>query len=407
MRRCLAPAVLSVTLLGCGGERVVQGEWGEVQEVLYDSLPELVGTIALKLGGEDGEPGFVAPSPLGADADGRYYVIDPALQEVHRFGPDGTYEGIFVRSGQGPGEIRMRPSSFGSSPDGLWYSEFQTGRIHFVPFFDSVATVRESEWTYLRLGAGRADLVPASGWAGREFILRADFYDRMSPDPLMDVSVRWYRADAAALDTVIEYVASSPTVRLDRGQTVVRIPLARFDPMAVYRPIEHSLILVEQTPSTDGQGVRIKITVVDGKGALLRGRELRAPARTFQPADRQRALEELLRRASFEGARAVSEEVEAGLRQLVEEWPMVLPEFEALAPGPNGTTWLQRTASRLEESRRREWLVLDSLLLPVARATAPAEVGPVQFLQGGDWWATTDAGGEDSHVVKVVFSPRR
>jgi len=48
---------------------------------------------------------FGVINQVRADSEGRVYLLDTQLQELHRFSADGEYEALVCRSGEGPGEL--------------------------------------------------------------------------------------------------------------------------------------------------------------------------------------------------------------------------------------------------------------------------------------------------------------
>jgi hypothetical protein len=83
-----------------------------------------------------------------------------------------------------------------------------------------------------------------------------------------------------------------------------------------------------------------------------------------------------------------------------------LPEY--LAPvewamfGPNGEIWLKRQMPG--KGHESEWLVVDSLFVPIARAIAP--VPGFGFIDGQAWGSDQDAEGTP-YVVRLRINPVR
>jgi len=124
------PALLVASLgYGCGSPTLDRG-WEAVVDTVGDTVivrtlagsvwsdtatlvPEL--SIGVLEGAEEemfGEVGAIAASP-----DGEIYVLDEHVQQIRRFGPDGTFLGSIGREGGGPGELRQA-EAMALTPDG-------------------------------------------------------------------------------------------------------------------------------------------------------------------------------------------------------------------------------------------------------------------------------------------------
>lgn len=72
---------------------------------------------AWRAGGEDDDVFFGTLSGVRTDSQGRLYLLDGQLSEVHIYSPDGDHLATVGREGDGPGEAR-RPSDMFVSDDG-------------------------------------------------------------------------------------------------------------------------------------------------------------------------------------------------------------------------------------------------------------------------------------------------
>jgi hypothetical protein len=71
-----------------------------------------------RAGGEDDDIFFGTLAAVRSDAEGRIYLLDSQLAEVHIYSPDGVHQGIVGREGDGPGEVR-RPNDMFITSDGV------------------------------------------------------------------------------------------------------------------------------------------------------------------------------------------------------------------------------------------------------------------------------------------------
>jgi len=115
----LSLSLLLAAVPGIAGE-VVEVD-GTVHVKNPADPPEGVQVVTLEeiweFGGEDGPVLLGLPTGLGRDVEGRIYVLDAQLNQVHVLGPDGTLLATRFREGDGPGEIR-NPSDLIVWPDG-------------------------------------------------------------------------------------------------------------------------------------------------------------------------------------------------------------------------------------------------------------------------------------------------
>lgn len=79
-------------------------------------------------------------SAVTLDGEGRFYLLDDQLQQVHRFGPDGAHEGIIVGKGPGPGEIERSHR----------FARWTGDEIAIVRGFPAALTVVSTDGTPLR-----------------------------------------------------------------------------------------------------------------------------------------------------------------------------------------------------------------------------------------------------------------
>ncbi len=342
------------------------------------------------------------PIPLGSDPEGRSYVIDPGLKEIHRFDEDGKASGTIVGPGQGPGEMRNRPWTFGLQREGLWYSELADGRVHFVSYDGESRQVRDSGWDYLRLGARMAEVVPAEGWLSDRFILRAESVGPYDLTSTPSVTVSFHRTDSERIDTILRYSTPSLDVKLDGGRTSVRIPAPQSGPFVLYRPESDDFVRMHRGAGGDTSS-EVIVQVLSASGEVVKEQSLIASARELTTEDRAWMRERLLWNASFDGRRDLSAAVSRELEALIDRVPATLPPFDGMAAGPESSVWLRSTVAPSEEVIEGEWLVLDAQLRPTAYARLPARSSNLQFLPGRAWWVTMDEHGQVPYVARLGF----
>lgn len=74
-------------------------------------------TEVWRAGGEDDDVFFGTLGAVRSDSQGRIYLLDSQLAEVHIYSPDGEYLSTVGREGDGPGEVR-RPGDMFITDDG-------------------------------------------------------------------------------------------------------------------------------------------------------------------------------------------------------------------------------------------------------------------------------------------------
>ncbi|MBK8166446.1 MAG: hypothetical protein IPK64_10880 [bacterium] len=76
-----------------------------------DAVPPLSITSDLMLGGPGTEDVYIlnAITSVAEDSRGNIYVVDGGQPALHRFGPDGTWQGTFAAAGDGPGDLMSMP----------------------------------------------------------------------------------------------------------------------------------------------------------------------------------------------------------------------------------------------------------------------------------------------------------
>lgn len=393
--RSLLSSGILLLLLASGCE--VPSE--DVSSIPPDSLAVWRADVELAVGGDDSEgPGTIQPIPLGASPTGEIFILDPQLLEVQRYDSAGRYRGLLVRSGQGPGEMRSRPVSFGSDDQGIWFDEPPSGRVHFVSFDGEERRVEETGLSFDALGAQSVRIERLRGQANQQYFaetLRVDPSDR-SLWPTLQASL--YRSDGQVIDTLHEFSLKGRHLALDGGRSSVTFPGPLFHPVAVYNDDNSELVIIERPHQPAGT---IAIQVMDVSGAVMRRHELRVGTPEITLDRRETTKDRLLTLASFGGTRSLDPILRRDLEQIVDELPPRFPAFDVATLGPAGTLWLRRAGLELDDER--EWLVLDGSLNPVARALVPIAASDLSFRNDGAWWAVMDAWIGEPYVVRLSF----
>jgi hypothetical protein len=370
---------------------------------IMDSLAVWRAEVEVAVGGDDSEgPGTIRPIPLGASPMGDIYVLDPQLLEVQRYDSTGRYRGLLVGPGQGPGEMRSRPLSFGLGDQGVWFTDGAAGRIHLVSFDGGEHRVVDTGFGFEAMGAQSVRIEKIRDWEGERYLLetlRADPTDR-SLRPTLQVGL--YRSDGAVLDTLHEFSLKSRHVALDGGRSSVSFPGPLYDPVVLYDDGESEVVIIERPHEPAGTLV---IQRIEQSGTVMTKRLLRVAAPELSPDRRARIKERLLTLASFGGARSLDPGVREELEQIVDELPRRFPAFDEAALGPEGTIWVRRAG--LELDGEREWLVFDRSLEPVARALVPTNASELSFRNDGAWWAVMDAWLDKPYVARLSFVEHR
>jgi len=396
--RALAGVLFALLVSGCDAPH---GEGYLASDIpIPDTLEVWRATIDLTFGGNDSEgPGMIEPVPLGSNSTGDVLILDGRLLEVQRYDSTGRYQGLLVRPGQGPGEMRSRPFSFGSDDRGLWYVEPPAGRVHWVSLDGGTRRVEDTGFGFEALGALRVMIAPmGDGESKRYFVqtLRANPTDR-SLRPTLRAGL--YVSDEQELVPRHEFDMEGGVVSLDNGRTSFRFPGPLYHPIAFYDEATNEVILLERPVEPAGTLV---IQSINDRGVVTSKRRLRVNTPEIPVDRRVRIKERILALASLGGARRVDRDLRDALEQIVDELPNEFPVFDEAVRGPEGTLWLRRVGLDLDGDR--EWLVLDASFNPLAKALIPVSASEVAFRSDGYWWAVMDAWINEPYVVRLSFT---
>ncbi len=389
---------LLTTLVGSWA--VLTGGGSPPQQV----VAEWHGEMTLKIG-LDAKPGhdFISPTVNGVDQDGRIYVYDRRLDELRRFDTEGRFLDVVARRGDGPGDLR--PGIFlRVDSTYIWYSD-QRGRVQWITLdgrpLRTVSTgitaggLGVAALTILNLPddstvlvmAGERTQPPRDGQ-------RIQFTNRYQ---LVTIGGHHRR-------TLFEFQWLG-AISLDGGRTRISFPGPYEGPAVIPRPHQGRLrfLSVENLRAHRGEAPLIRLRLTEESGTVIRERDLALEPVPFSPALRDSLRTRLLNSASFGGRRNLEPTTLRHLREIANSWPEYLPAFEQASAGPDGLLFLKRPASNPTEPR--EWLVVDSLFNPVARAYLPPAVERLSFI-GNQFWATAIDELDVRFVARVRFEER-
>jgi hypothetical protein len=289
-------------------------------------------TIGVAEGAEEYQFGHVADVEVGPN--GRIYVLDQQAGEVRAYEADGAYAFTFGRPGRGPGElgnnIPLGANAIHRAPGGeLLIPDLQNNRVSrfaadgaFLGSFPlrleeglpgTVAVLGIGEYALQRTTTGAtgvAERAERAGWSG---VLRLD-------------------SAGAVVDTILTFPERGPPP-LPPGRTPA---------------LTHSGVW---TTLSDGSVVagfsdnfRLEVRAPDGGLVRVIGND-DAPV-PLSRREQERFLERLLElwaemfRGRGESEGWIAEQLREGRRLYA--LPEFAPAFTALAPGPEGTLWVQR-----------------------------------------------------------------
>ena len=323
-----------------------------------------------------------------------FYVIDPVLQEVRRFDSRGRFVDTFVKRGQGPGEMRLRPLSFGLAEGVIWFSEVPTGRLSFVRTDGSAPYFEDTNLTAERLNARATTVSPLPEGGG--YRVEAWSINTLGRSLRPHHQVRYLVATPGGVARqVAGWQAPGRVLAFDDGGTQVRYPGPRDYPLVV--PIRGGRYIYCDPIATnsDGKTSSALITVYDMQNRVVSRRTLVFPAVPLTGEARAAIKRELIRGASWDGARQLPQSVTAGVESLVQSIPDVLPPVQEITPGPNNSIWLKLAS---QDTIVQEWLVLDDRLTVVAISSVPQAITGLVGPHESSMWATMQGKDVEQYV---------
>jgi hypothetical protein len=335
-------------------------------------------TIGREPGADDD---FANPTVVGVDGDGSVYILDRTLGELSRFDYRGTFLNHVATRGPGPGQF-VAPTIFGIGGAAVWFAE-RTGHLTVVA--PDGTPIRR---TYVGVSASELD--------ARAFTIVEQLGDRTLVLASEDESLqqrerptttwRYMLADTTGevIDTVFEYDVKSSSIILDGGRTRIGLPGPSYEPIVLYRFSTRRAVRVQQSTRLNSGRAAVRIDLIDEEGHVIRTGEL-----DFDPTPLPRSVRDslwhaLLNRASFDGRRRVDGRTERFLADVV-PWTDHYPPVTAARSGPGSTLWLRLPVRSDNEA---EWIVLDSMFNPIARAVLGSNARSFAFRGGGQAWIT-------------------
>ena len=212
---------------------------------------------------------FGTPRPYRTDNSGRIYVLDTQLQELHRFGRDGDYQGLIIAAGQGPGEL-SRCSDFA-----LW-----PGDRLAVPRPGGAVTVFDLDGRYVESIVFGADSPGTIGWmaaaraAGDAVVIRGERFD---PEARREVMVLGIHSIDGSLRHELHTKARVPR-NFDRPSLTIR-EVDTFFPGSRYVLGGDGLVYV--APEREA----FVVVVHDLRGAVVRRIDVDWPTRRRSPEE--------------------------------------------------------------------------------------------------------------------------
>jgi hypothetical protein len=340
---------------------------------------------------------FVSPVPLGATTSGDIIVLDRRLREARRFDARGTFLGYAVKPGEGPGEMRFPPHTQGLDGEVLWFTELPTGRVHFVPLNGGISTSEDTGWRPKWVNLESYSITPLPGSAG--YWIESRSVDSTDTGMRPTYRIRLIQALRNQLpDTVYEYDQPATSLRFDQGGTLVRYPGPPDHPFVFRGPTgDHVISITPNMASGDAAGAATFQVIAFG-GRVLKERRLVLPVRALTGQERDSIESAIVNGATWDGARTLNAKMRVAISELVARIPAELPGFSEAVPGPDGSTWLRLLPT--DNNSHNQWLVVDSMLEPVAKVLTPGNLTSLAY-RAGAWWATLQGSDDLVYVARL------
>jgi hypothetical protein len=392
---------LLMVLITLVGSCAVQTDHGSGP---HQVLPEWHGEMTLKIG-LDAKPGhdFISPEVLGVDQHGRIYVYERRMNELRRFDPDGSLIDVVARRGDGPGDLR--PGVFlRIDSTSLWYSD-QMGRVQRMTLDGRPLRTVSTGITARSLGVDALTILDLPD-DSTVLVMAGERTQPLRDGQRIQSTNRFQlvRRGGHDRETLFEFQWLG-AISLDGGRTLISFPGPYEGPAVIPRPHQGQLrfLTVKNLRAHRGEAPLIRFGLTEESGTVIRERDLALEPVPFSSALRDSLWTRLLNSASLGGGRNLEPTTLRHLSEVANNWPEYLPAFEQAAVGPDGLLFLKRPAS--DPTEVREWLVVDSLFNPVARAYLPAAVDRISFI-GGQFWATAIDDLGVRYVARVRFEER-
>lgn len=363
------------------------------------SLPHWHAEMELLIGTDPG-PGdeFMAPRVAGVDGSGNIYVFDQGLLELIRYDPEGRFLKVVSRRGEGPGDLR-RGMFIRMDSDSIWYSD-QLGRLQWMTTDGKPTRTLSTGITAALLGFSGLtilDLLDDS----TVLAIAAERKHSVRDGDRPGTTFRFLRVEIRSRrsETLLEYQTPGTSLVLDGGRSSVAFPGPSDHPIVIYRQAQRQFLKIESTMPLSGEDAGVQIEVMGEAGTAIRSRRIALEPVRLPSEVRDSLWARLLYAASMGGSRTIDRDTRRALLKAA-EWPEYLPPVEKATVGVGGTLWLKTPNS--DPSTQGEWLVLDSLLTPLARAHLPPNVEDLYFV-GNEPWVTALGAHDVPFVARLRF----
>ena len=336
---------------------------------------------------------------LGANESGDVFVIDPALQEVRRFDSEGTFQDLVVKPGEGPGEMRLRPLTFGLRSGVLWWWELQTGRVTYVPLDGSAPRTDDTGLSYARFGTLGLRVAPITD--DNAYWVEAAVVD--STDTTLRPFYRFqhHLSQDSTVRVLEEYRARRAFLLFDGGGTTVAYPGPPDQPIVFL--LGQRLLRIDRPSVASDSFAVAKVRLMSHSGTVMRARDVWVPSARLSPSELDTIESRILFRAAHGGRRQLDRATRSIVETFVAEIPDRMPAFGEIALGPAGSVWLSQLGRPGEALGK--WLVLDSLFQPVAQALVPSNLISMAYRDDQSWWATLLGNDDVRYVARLRFEP--
>ncbi|MEQ9401908.1 MAG: hypothetical protein RJQ04_22260 [Longimicrobiales bacterium] len=359
-----------------------------------DALPLWKATVDLTIGGSGQEGhGFMDPTALGTDESGRIYVFDPWMREVRRFDQRGVFETVVVGPGDGPGEMPLRPITFGMADGVIWWWELQTGRIHHVPISGAEPWREDTDLTYLRFGTLGLKASPVE--------LGGPYWVEVAILDSLDTALRpSYRVEhlfvQGTSSQVVDRYWTSRGLRFDGGRTLVGYPGPLDQPFGV--GVGRRLLRIDRLRGGEETAAPVRVRLLTETGVSLREAVMWLPPVHLAEGVRDSIESHIVRGARLGGSRTISQATRSRIREFVAAIPERLRAIAEVATGPDNSVWMEL------QGRSGQWLVLDSMFEPRAVATVPTNLVSMAYREDGSWWARLRGPNDLQYVARLTFA---
>lgn len=344
---------------------------------LIQTLPEwTIDTIpVLRISGDENT--FTGIQDVVGRPDGGVLVFDDRLQDVRQFSPDGAFERVVARSGQGPGEVsrvermqflagdtlvvfdaRQRRASI-FDPDGSYLRQINYPRTTGSPRLAILSVLDDSRW-FVSLKPIVPPPEEIDGHMHRsEFTIAIVAPERSATSGTEQASAIAVETVASALER--EEFAAPFTDRSDTRLEYYNLVFGR-----------NSFVAAAGNTVFVGTNERNEIMVYDKNRLVRIIRDDTQPA-AVESDDRKRYEDELLE--LFLAMKLPSSETVLFREELRQyRYASTLPFYDNLLAGEDSTLWVERP--RASRTQAREYVLYNVDGEATARVVLPAGIKP-------------------------------